>query len=169
MMARRIRVRKDFIQACRRRYKSGIVAGTKAERELQGKSGKNGGPNVGWRMFDDPELELRVVDEGNGGFGSAGDLVIAALEIDGVVVVDATLLAKGKVQVEQCLSGGGAEALGAGQQGVFPDAEGDEAGAALAGAVLALELHLEELVGVPRGGDFGVGKEGDDAALAARP
>ena len=52
-------------------------------------------------MFDDPEPELGVVDEGDGGFGSAGDFVIAALEIDGVVVVDAARLAKGKVEVEQ--------------------------------------------------------------------
>jgi hypothetical protein len=67
-------------------------------------------------MFDDPEPELRVVDEGDGGFGSACDLVVAALEIDGVVVVDAPLLAKGKVQVEQGRGGCGAEALGAGKQ-----------------------------------------------------
>ena len=46
-----------------------------------------------------------------------------------------------------------AEALGAGELGVFPDVEGDEAGAALAGAVLALEFHLEERVGVLRGGE----------------
>ena len=116
-------------------------------------------------MFDDPEPELGVVDEGDGRFGSAGDLVIAALEIDGVVVVDAALLAKGKVQVEQRRGRCGAEALGAGQQGVFPDGEGDEAGAALAGAVLALEFHLKDVVGVLGGGDFGVGQEGDEAAL----
>ena len=116
-------------------------------------------------MFDDPELELRVVDEGDGGFGRGCDLVIAALEINGVVVVDTALLAQGKVEVEQGLWGCGAEALGAGEQGVFPDGEGDEAGAALAGAVLALEFHLEDLVGVLVGGDFGVGQEGDEAAL----
>ena len=116
-------------------------------------------------MFDDPELELRVVDGGDGGFGRGCDLVIAALEINGVVVVDTALLAQGKVEVEQGLGGGGAEALGAGEQGVFPDGEGDEAGAALAGAVLALEFHLEDLVGVLGGGDFGVGQEGDEAAF----
>jgi len=104
-------------------------------------------------MFDDPEPELRVVDEGDGGFGSASDLVVAALEIDGVVVVDAALLAQGKVQVEQGPGWCRAEALGAGQQGVFPDGEGDEAGAALAGAVLALEFHLEDVVGVFGGGN----------------
>jgi hypothetical protein len=116
-------------------------------------------------MFDDPELELGVVDEGDGRFGGACDLVVAALEIDGVVVVDAALLAQGKVQVEQSGSGSGAEALRAGEQGVVPDGGWDEAGAALAGAVLALEFHLEDVVGELWSGDFRVGEEGDDAAL----
>ena len=50
-------------------------------------------------MFDDPELEFRVVDEGDGGFGRGSDLVVGALKIDGVVVVDAALVAEGKVEV----------------------------------------------------------------------
>ncbi len=62
-------------------------------------------------MFDDPELELRVVDEGDGGFGRASDLVVAALEINGVVVVDAALLAQEKVEVEQSREGCGAQGL----------------------------------------------------------
>ena len=82
---------------CRRRYKSGILAGTKADRVLQRKSAENRGPNVGWRMFNDPEPEFWVVDEGDGGFSRACDLVVMALEIDGVVVVDATRLAEGEV------------------------------------------------------------------------
>jgi hypothetical protein len=32
-------------------------------------------------MFDDPEPELRVVDEGDGGFGSACDLTVIRLLI----------------------------------------------------------------------------------------
>ena len=63
------------------------------------------GSNIDGRMFDDQELELRVVDEGDGGLGSARDFVVAALEIDDAVVVDAALLAQGKVEVEQ--GGGG--------------------------------------------------------------
>lgn len=43
--------------------------------------------------------------------------------------------------------------------------DGTEAGAALAGEVLALEFHLEDVVGVLWSGDFCVGEEGDDAAL----
>ena len=61
----------DFLNLCRRRYKSGIVAGTKADSILQRKSAQNGGPDVGWRMFDDPEPEFGVVDEGDGGFRRA--------------------------------------------------------------------------------------------------
>lgn len=88
-----------------------------------------------------------------------------AFEIDGVVVVDAALLAEGEVKVEQSRSGCRTEALGAGQERVFPDGGWDEAGAALAGEVLALEFHLEDVVGVLWSGDFCVGEEGDDAAL----
>jgi len=127
-------------------------------------------------MFGDPDLELRVVHEGEGGFGRARDPAVAALEIDGVAVIDAALLAPGKVQVEQGRGRCGAEALGAGKEGVFPDGAGDEAGAALAGAalagaVLALECPLAECVRVRRGGDLGVAKEGGAAALegAAAP
>lgn len=58
-------------------------------------------------MFDDPELVFAVVDEGDGGFGSGGDGEVCALEIEGVVVVDAALLAEGKVQVEQARRGTG--------------------------------------------------------------
>lgn len=68
-----------------------------------------------------------MVDEGYGGFGGACDLVVAALEIDGVVVVDAALLAKGKMEVEQGRSGCRAEALGAGQEGDDAALEGAEA------------------------------------------
>lgn len=69
------------------------------------------------------------------------------------------------MQVEQARRGRRAEALGAGGEGVFPDGLREASGAALAGAVLALKFHLEDLVGVIRGGDFGMGKEGDEAAL----
>ena len=80
-------------------------------------------------------------------------------------MVDAALAAQGKMEVEQSRGGCGAQARGAGEEGVFPDLERDVAGVALAGAVLALEFHLENLVGVPGGGGFGVGEEGDEAAL----
>ena len=69
------------------------------------------------------------------------------------------------MQVEQGRRGHGTEALGAGCDGVLPDGERDAPGAALTGAILTLEFHLENLVGVQRSGDFCVGKEGDKAAL----
>jgi hypothetical protein len=55
--------------------------------------------------------------------------------------------------------------LGAGRDGVLPDGERDAPGAALTGAVLTLEFHLENLVCVLRSGDFCVREEGDKAAL----
>jgi hypothetical protein len=45
------------------------------------------------------------MDEGDVGFGSGCDGVIGALKIDGMVVVDAALLAEGKVQIEQRCGG----------------------------------------------------------------
>ena len=116
-------------------------------------------------MFDDPELVIGVMDEGDGGFGSRGDGEVCALEIDGVIVVDAALVAEGKVKVQQGCLGHRPEALGAGREGVLPDGERDAPGAALPGAVLTLEFHLEDLVCVLGSGDFRVGKKGDEAAL----
>lgn len=69
------------------------------------------------------------------------------------------------MQVEKGRRRHGADALGAGRDGVLPDSERDASGAALAGAILTLEFHLENLVGVLRSGDFCVGKEGNEAAL----
>ena len=105
------------------------------------------------------------MDESDGGFGSGGDGVVFALKIDGVVVVDAALVAKRKVQIEQSRRRHTAKALGTCSEGVIPRGLRDAPGAALAGVVLAMEFHLEDLVGVLRSGDFCVREEGDEAAL----
>ena len=55
--------------------------------------------------------------------------------------------------------------MGFGQKRVLQDDERDKASAALAGEILAFEFHLEDCVRLGEGGDFCVGKEGDDAAL----
>jgi len=41
------------------------------------------------------------MDDGNGLAESGGNLVIAAIEINGMVVVDATLRAQGEVEIEE--------------------------------------------------------------------
>ena len=47
------------------------------------------GPNVLWRKFEDPETEAWMEHEGDGLAESGGDLIVADVEVDGVVVVDA--------------------------------------------------------------------------------
>ena len=51
-------------------------------------------------MFEDPEPAAGMMDEGDGLAESGGDFVIVAVEVDGVVLVDAAGTAQGKVQIE---------------------------------------------------------------------
>ena len=70
-----------------------------------------------------------------------------------------------KLEIEQ--GGVGRRAQGAlvFEQRLFPNRDGDRAGAAIDGAVLAGDFHLEDLPGVLPGGDPGVGQEGDETLL----
>ena len=75
-----------------------------------------------------------------------GDLVVTAVEVDGVVVVDAPGAAQGEVEIEKgCGRGGTHAAFAALRLGVL-DFDGDLAEGAVDGAVLAGDLHLEDLV-----------------------
>ena len=47
------------------------------------------GPNVLWREFEDPKAEAVMLHEGDGLAESGGNLIVAAVEVDGGVVVDA--------------------------------------------------------------------------------
>ena len=51
------------------------------------------------------------------------------------------------------------------EQRFFPDHDGDGACAAIDGAVLTGEFHLEDLLGVRPSGDFGVSQQGDETSL----
>ena len=51
--------------------------------------GENGGPDVLWRMFENPKAEIGMVEEGDGLAEGRGDFVVLAFEVDGVVVVHA--------------------------------------------------------------------------------
>ena len=56
---------------------------------------QNGGPNVLWRMFEDPETAEGMINEGDRLAQSGVDFVVVALEVDGVVVVDAAGIHRG--------------------------------------------------------------------------
>ena len=120
---------------------------------------------MGGEVLDDPEFAGWMVDDGDGFFGGGRDLVVTAFEVDGVVVVDAPLVAKGEVEIEQWGHGSWAEAVGFGEKCALPYDVGDEAGAALTGEVLAVEFHLKDLVRLRGGGDFCIGKQGDHPSL----
>lgn len=88
-----------------------------------------------------------------------------AFKIDGVVVVDAAIEAKGEVQIEQAWQRRGAKVCVVFKQGFFPHFQRDQAGGALAGAVLAAYLHLEDFVSVFPSLDPGVSQESDETFL----
>ena len=96
-----------FLSRCRRRFKIGFLAGTKPDI-LEGKMPRNGGPNVLWGMLDDPEPSAGMMDEGDGLAESGGDFVVVAVEIDGVVVVDA----RREQRRERCRSSSAAGGVG---------------------------------------------------------
>src|SRR5947207_431084 len=78
-----------------------ISCRSKPRQGLQGKMGENGGPDVLWRMFENPKAEIGMVEEGDG-LAERGDLVVLAIEVDGVVVVHAAGGAEREVEIEQC-------------------------------------------------------------------
>jgi len=102
-------------------------------------------------MFEDPELVAGMMNEGDGLAQSGGDFVAVAVEVDGVVVVDAPRAAQGEVQVEQRGGRGGTDGAFAALHLGFPDFEGGLAEGAVDGAVLAGDLHLEDIVCLPPG------------------
>jgi hypothetical protein len=63
--------------------------------------GENGGPDVLWRMFENPKAEIGMVEEGDGLAERRGDFVVLAIEVDGVVVVQAAGGTKREVEIEQ--------------------------------------------------------------------
>ena len=93
------------------------------------------------------------------------DLVVVALEVDGVVVVHAPGAAQGEVQIEQGFGRGGTHAAFAALRLGVPDFERNLAEGAVDGAVLAGALHLENLVRLAPGLGAGMGEERHQAAL----
>lgn len=116
-------------------------------------------------MFDDPELAVRMVDDAHGRAGGVGDFVVLVVEIDGVIVVHTALEAQGKMEIEQRRGRDGAQAAEALERLIFPDLEGNLAGGAVDGPVLARDLHLQDGAGLRGSLGAGMGKQRDEAAL----
>jgi len=116
-------------------------------------------------MLKDPELAGGVVDDSGGLAESGGDFVILAVEVDGVIMVNAAGAAQGEVQIEQCGGRDGAQVACAALRLDLPDIEGNFAEGAVDGAVLAGDLHLEDVIGLSPGLGAGVSEQSYKAAL----
>jgi len=62
---------------------------------------QNGRPEGGWRVFEDPEASVWVVENGDGFTIGGCDLVAESVEVDGVVIVDSSGAPEGEMEVEQ--------------------------------------------------------------------
>ena len=112
-------------------------------------------------MFEDPEPTTGMMEEGDGLVESGGDFVVVAVEVDGVVMIDAPGAAQGKVQIEERSGRGETHAAFPALRLGFPDFEGNLAD----GAVLAGDLHLEDVLGLVPGLGAGMGEQSHQAAL----
>ena len=116
-------------------------------------------------MFDDPELALWMMHDGYGFPECARNLVIAALEVDGMVVVDAALRAQGKVEIQESGRRRGAHSGLIAQGLLLPEMERDRAYGTVGLLVEAGDLHLEDVIGMGPRIDASVGKESDQSSL----
>lgn len=120
---------------------------------------------MSWGLVDDPKFAVWMVDDGDGVAGGLGDFIISPLKVDGVIVINPAFGAEREVEIEKAGSGRGAETGLVFLQRFFPHFEWDRASAALHGSVLTLDFHLQDLVSMLPGLDFGVGQKGDQAFL----
>ena len=140
---------------------SGFLAsvgdGTKVEllseqkwKGLEGVTGEDFGPAIVgrlWWMRQNPEVFLRMVDQGDGAFCGGGDGPGSAQEIDGVVGVDAAAELERQMQVEQRLGWRGLQASTLLGEGMDPGLFGAQTCGAAWGVVVAVDFQAEQFVG----------------------
>src|SRR5687768_14057112 len=85
--------------ACRRRSKTGILAGAKLDKMLEAVGPEDGGPDEFWGLLHYPKACLRMVYERDGSAARRGQLPVLAQKIDRVVVIDPPAAAQGEVQI----------------------------------------------------------------------
>ena len=130
---------------------------SKTGQGSEGVVGENGGPGEGGserRVGDDPELAIRVEDDGDGFEACGSDGPAAGEDFDGVVVCAAALEVDGEVQIAERWERRGREFRALLLESELPGRVGDEAGGA-AGAmgVVPGDLLGEEGVGGLKIGD----------------
>ena len=97
-------------------------------------------------------------------FGGS-NLEIAPLEVDGVVVIDASRGAQRKVEIQERGRRAWAHGGVGRQLGVCEDLKGDISGGAVDFAILAADFELKDLVSLLPSRDVGVGQEGHETFL----
>lgn len=116
-------------------------------------------------MFEHPELAAGVEKDSDGLSGSGRDLVVTPVELDDVAEVDLARGSQREVQIEQGGLGRGTKLGAAFEDLFFPDLGGHPASGAQGLAVLALDFHLEDLVGMLPGFDLFMGHESNETSL----
>lgn len=116
-------------------------------------------------MIENPELAEWVEKDSDRLALCGCDLVVETVELDDVPEVDLAAGSQREVQIQQGWLGRGAQLGGALEELPFPYLGGHLAGGGQGLAVLALDFHLEDLVGVLPGADLFVRHEGDESFL----
>ena len=106
-----------------------------------------------------------VVKDGDGFAFGRSDLVVAALEIDGVVIVDPAGAAQGEMQIQKRRCRTRAKRAGFLKASGLPDFPRDAVGGAAAGGVEAGDFHLKNGVCLLVVLNLGEGHEGDQTPL----
>ena len=116
-------------------------------------------------MGHDPELALRMMNNGHGVLGGGAYGPASTQEIDLVVGVDATCQVDGQMKIHE-----GGVGTGAQHVAVLSLCQGaglirGQVGGAADGSILAGQFADEQFLGRGIVGDFLVGQEGEDALL----
>ena len=142
---------------------------SKSELELEAVVSQDGGPERlvwVWRMRNDPEAFVGMVNDGDGFLAQGGHRPVLSEEVQGAVGMEAALMVERQMEVEQCHRGQGLEAGAFILEGFVPGVVGGQAGGA-ADVVLIMPVNvgLKELVGRREVGDALVGQESDPTFL----
>ena len=116
-------------------------------------------------MGDDPELALRMMNNGHGVLGGGADGPASPQEVDLVVGVDTTAQMNSQMEIQEAGVGAVLQHVALLGLGLGAGLIGGQAGGAADGPVLACQFAPEQFLGRGIVGDFLVGQEGEHPLL----